>query len=346
MAQYPDLAEFLAAQKNAAQGGPGAAVQGGLEGAITGNQLAFQQKLLGARAALQQAQMNFYNRKTESNYVDADTANKALGKPLFTPGTQVPYQTLDTELRNQAGTAKSAAGAGAKQQATDEKALADLGNTLAANKNSRSPASQAQISLNNIQRAKALVDQVRQQPGGPDTRQTYELALAQVRSLIGAQQISEKEVDALKPSTFKGSALAFLEKVQNEPIGQDQISFLNRLSDTLNREQGVNSDILNQFKAQVVTAHKGLISRNPQDAGDLIAAHGIDPTGFIPNYKPSQMATSLFPKNPVINPSVGGAVPGATAPGQTPSTPLAAAANGSQAPLNDPKALLRAKLGL
>lgn len=333
--QYPSLEELIAAQKYGSQGGPGAAIQAGLEGAVTGNQIAFQQRLAGARQALEAAQTKFYNQR-------ADLA----------PDLATSKENLDlaraSALTNRPAT--TAAAAGNKQQQADEKALVDLGNTLTANKNSRSPASQAQISLNNIQRAKALVDQVRQQPGGPDTRQTYELALAQVRSLIGAQQISEKEVEALKPSTFKGSALSFLEKVKNEPIGQDQISFLNRLSDTLNREQGVNSDVLNQFKAQILTAHKGLIQRNPQDAGDVIAANGIDPTGFIPQYKPSPMATSLFPKNTIINPAAVPPVPPGGAPTAQPTgnpgAPLQAAASGSQAPLTDPKAALRAKLGL
>jgi len=174
---------------------------------------------------------------------------------------------------------------GAGPEAKDEDRLLKFGETLSLNKNSRSPASQAQIALNNIQRAKALVDQVQAQPGGPDARQTYELALAQVRALIGAQQISEKEVEALKPSTFKGNALQFIEKIKNEPVGLDQLSFLKRLSDTLHREQNVNTDLVQKFRTQLSTTYGDVLKRHPERAAAILEAHDIDPTPFIPGYK-------------------------------------------------------------
>lgn len=174
---------------------------------------------------------------------------------------------------------------GAGPEAKDEDRLLKFGETLSLNKNSRSPASQAQISLNNIVRAKALVDQVVTQPGGPDSRQTYELALAQVRALIGSQQISEKEVGALLPSTFKGNINQFLEKVKNEPIGLDQLKFLTRLSDTLNREQKVNTGIVSDFRRQLSTTYGDVLKRHPERAAAILEAHDVDPTPFIPGYR-------------------------------------------------------------
>src|SRR5258708_39363342 len=96
---YPSLEELLAAQKYASQGGPGAAISSGLEGVVSGHKMAFDEKLANAKTALERAQTNLATRKEQSNYVDADTANKQLGKQLFPAGTQVPYQTMDVALR-------------------------------------------------------------------------------------------------------------------------------------------------------------------------------------------------------------------------------------------------------
>jgi hypothetical protein len=232
------------------------------------------------------AQADLATRKAPSL---PSTALSGFLSPEQTKGLpeQLPQESFDTlvklgESKNRMDQAKSD-----KQENKDEDKIIKLGETLSFATRPNSPAKLAEVSLNNINRANQLIDQVKLQPGGPDARQTYELSLAQVRALIGAQQISEKEVAALLPSTFKGNVLQYLEKLKNEPIGLDQLKFMDRLQDTMNREKRVNQEIVDKFRTEIATTYGDVIQRKQDRAGQILQLHGLDINNFLPGKKGS-----------------------------------------------------------
>lgn len=235
-----------------------------------------------------QAQTNALNAQADLATRKApslpSTALSGFLSPEQTKGLpeQLPQESFDTlvklgEAKNRSDQAKSD-----KADLKDEDKIIKLGETLSFATRPNSPAKIAEVNLNNINRANQLVDQVRLQPGGPDARQTYELALAQIRALIGTQTLSEKEVAAVLPTTFKGNVLQYIEKIKNEPIGLDQLKFMERLQDTLNREKKVNGEIVNKFRTEIATTYGDVIARKQDRAGQILQLHGLDINNFLP----------------------------------------------------------------
>jgi hypothetical protein len=113
-----------------------------------------------------------------------------------------------------------------------------------------------------------LIEQIDTQKGGADTRQSMELALAQVRTLIGTGQITESEVHHMMPQTYRGNVAKFMEKVTNEPQGQESQYFLSRAKDFFHRENALTQTQMERRYSELAAPFKKVLDRN----GDVRAS--------------------------------------------------------------------------
>jgi len=132
-----------------------------------------------------------------------------------------------------------------------------------------------QQKLNNIGNAKALIDQVEQQPGGADQRQMFEVASATVKTLIGNNMLTEGEIKQMIPDTYKGNVNKFLEKVSNQPKGLEAQQFVNRFKDTLSREYDVTNKQMESARTELLGGYKKWAEDNPDYSTPILQAQGI-----------------------------------------------------------------------
>lgn len=140
--------------------------------------------------------------------------------------------------------------------------------------------------LNRIGRAEALVAQMSKQKGAGDTRQMRELATSLATVLTGGNVVAQSQIEELVPRTYKGNAMAFLEKLSNNPTGLEQQEFISRLADTLGREKQTINTQINAAQNQALPAMGVLKQRNPQGYQGLIDANVNNPA--YQNPPPSQ----------------------------------------------------------
>jgi hypothetical protein len=201
--------------------------------------------------------------------------------------------------------------ADAEQRANDKanafqyKLVADA----SGNQKARSALSLNQIKLNAIGNAEALIEQTRNQPGGADKRQMFEVAAATARTLLGNNQLTEGEINQLIPSTYKGNINKFLEKVSNDPTGVDAQSFVNRYSDTIQREKRVAINQINSARSQLLGGNQNWLDANPDRAPYVYKALGV----FDPRYNPDH--TLLEPQGAISSPDA------STTPASSPTSP-------------------------
>jgi hypothetical protein len=107
-----------------------------------------------------------------------------------------------------------------------------------------------------------LIEQIDTQKDGADRRQAMELALSQVRTLIGTGQITEGEVHQMMPSTWRGNVATFMEKVANQPEGQESQYFVNRAKDFFRRENDLTNHQIDRRYNELAAPFAKVLGRN------------------------------------------------------------------------------------
>lgn len=172
----------------------------------------------------------------------------------------------------------------ASTQKSDEIRLSQLGRQLSSDKEFTN----IRTKRDNLENVAALIEQTAKQPDGPDKRQLYEQSLAQVRVLIGNQQISEKEIEHLLPSTYRGTVSSFLEKITNKPQGTEAQAFMERATDFFKRESKVTVDQMNRRVTELSTPYKHILDRNADTASEIFSTYKVNH----PKYNPAPLESN------------------------------------------------------
>lgn len=135
----------------------------------------------------------------------------------------------------------------------------------------------AQGKVNAAERAQALLDQAKTQPGGLDSRQIEELAQS-TSAILGSGTSASARVEALVPHTLFGRAQTLNEYLSNNPKGQGMQAFTNRLADTISREKAVAQDQVNKYLVEGTPGLPDLMKVAPDQANAKLMRAGIDPS--------------------------------------------------------------------
>lgn len=140
----------------------------------------------------------------------------------------------------------------------------------------------------NLENVKGLLDQVSQQGEGPDRRQLYEQAIAQVRVLAGSGQISEKEIEHLLPSTFHGKLAQGLEWLTNNPQSTEAQAFLDRGQHFFERESKITNDQMSRRVNELSAPYKQILERNQDVASETFKSYNVNHSKYNPAAKETE----------------------------------------------------------
>lgn len=138
----------------------------------------------------------------------------------------------------------------------------------------------------NLENMKGLMDQVASQPDGPDRRQMYEQAVGQMRVLAQNGQLSEREIEHLLPSTFRGKVAQGLEWLTNNPQSTEAQAFLKRGQEFFGRESKITRDQGDRRITELSSPYKRILDRNQDVAGEVFKTYGVNH----PTYNPASTA--------------------------------------------------------
>jgi hypothetical protein len=142
----------------------------------------------------------------------------------------------------------------------------------------------------NLENVGGLMQQVNEQGEGPDKRQMYETAMAQVKVLVGNNQISEKEIERMLPSTFRGKVAEGLEWLTNHPKSTEAQDFMKRGQDFFQRETGITNTQFERRFNELSSTYKPILERNMDAASTTYSTYGI----HHPKYNPAPKDSSGF----------------------------------------------------
>jgi len=112
-----------------------------------------------------------------------------------------------------------------------------------------------------------------------DTEQT-ELAMG-FGQLVGGGKPAEGEVMRLiPPENLQSGAQGIKQWFTNEPLGRNQVAFVERLGHSIQRQRDVAQELINKEKAQRAGAEQKLREMAPQQWEANIIGAGLDPTKF------------------------------------------------------------------
>ncbi len=131
--------------------------------------------------------------------------------------------------------------------------------------------------INAAERAQALLDQAKSQPGGLDSRQIEELAQS-TSNLLGSGTQASARVEGLIPHTLFGRTQSLKEYLTNNPTGQGMQAFTDRLAETIGREKKLADTQKKQFQIEGLGAHSRLKKSNPELYNQMLQEKGIDPS--------------------------------------------------------------------
>jgi len=106
------------------------------------------------------------------------------------------------------------------------------------------------------------------QKGGADKRQMEEFAIGLNAMLSGSNQGAQQQVQALVPHTWWGGAQGIGEYLTNNPTGLGQQKFVQRMLDTISREQEVAKQQMDRTRYARLTQYKDILEGHKQDFED------------------------------------------------------------------------------
>jgi hypothetical protein len=127
------------------------------------------------------------------------------------------------------------------------------------------------------ERAEALLEQAKSQPGGLDSRQVEELAQSTSNLLGGGAQASAR-VSALVPHTFWGNTQSLQEYLTNHPTGLGQSDFTDRMAETIRREKELAQKQMQRYQAESLPGFDRLKKHNPDVYNQILAEKGLTPS--------------------------------------------------------------------
>lgn len=132
-----------------------------------------------------------------------------------------------------------------------------------------------QETLNSIARAKGLLQQF--EDGDLPPAQVAELTEAWQRAISGGSG-SEERIKRLLPASAKGDVNKFIGYMINTPKGAGQQEFIKLISDSLDREEKINSDIIKSAQVQRAMGprYKGYRENYPDEYKASLMQLGID----------------------------------------------------------------------
>lgn len=175
-----------------------------------------------------------------------------------------------------------------KQQKSDDTRLTQWARTLSGDREFTN----VRTKRDNLENMGGLLDQVASQKEGPDRRQMMEQAMGQVRVLINTGQISEKEIEHLMPSTFKGKIAQGLEYFTNQPESTDAQDFTKRARDFFHRESDITNNQFSRRVNELSAPYSGILDRNQDVASETYKTYGVNH----PKYNPKHDEKATAPR--------------------------------------------------
>jgi hypothetical protein len=121
------------------------------------------------------------------------------------------------------------------------------------------------------------------QPGGLDSRQIEEAAVASAALVGGGNGPAQSTVQALVPHNMASSAAGIKEWLMSEPQGADQQAFVARMMETAEREKQLATEKIKGIKGSVLQKYAHLKDRDPSRWADTMAYHFGDDAKFDKN---------------------------------------------------------------
>lgn len=108
-----------------------------------------------------------------------------------------------------------------------------------------------------------------------DSRQMEELAIG-LQKLLSSGQSSVTQVQALVPHTIRGNAAKLKEWLVNDPQGTNQIAFVQRMAETIERERNLAQDQVKSAQKKRLSAYSEFKKKNPERYDMILRAYGLD----------------------------------------------------------------------
>ncbi len=122
-----------------------------------------------------------------------------------------------------------------------------------------------------------------------DSRQLEEMSLGMAKLLSDTGASGRAQVEALVPKSVWGDGKKLAEWLTNDPKGTDQIEFVKRMAETIEREREIASNQVKSAQVSRLSAFEKLKHRDPDRYNQIIQAYDIDPAQIDENgrYKPA-----------------------------------------------------------
>ena len=134
-----------------------------------------------------------------------------------------------------------------------------------------------QKKVDQAERLEALITDSNGNVSNLDQRQIEELAIGLNSMLTNASTGAASQVAALVPKSAVGNVQKLKEWLSNEPTGTNQLEFVKRMADTVNREKATAQNQVMKAQVQRLSAHSGLQKTNPDLYNEITQSYGLTP---------------------------------------------------------------------
>jgi hypothetical protein len=121
-----------------------------------------------------------------------------------------------------------------------------------------------------------------------DSRQIEELAIGLNSMLSNSNSSAVSQVEALVPKTAIGNSTKLQEWLSNNPTGVNQIAFVQKMADTVEREKNIASSQVKKAQRQRLAAYEKFKQAAPDEYNQLLNSYGLNE----PEEKPLPVASN------------------------------------------------------
>lgn len=180
----------------------------------------------------------------------------------------------------------------------NEKKISALKDDLDPNKARGGNMSFNQKKVDQAERLEGLIHDSNGNVSNLDSRQIEELAIGLNSMLSNSSSSAVSQVEALVPKTIMGNAQKLKEWLTNDPQGVNQIAFVKRMAETVEREKQIAGDQVKRAQVQRLSAYQHLAKSNPEAYNQILNAYGIDPSDIQNGqYKPQRQQSKIKVSN-------------------------------------------------
>lgn len=132
------------------------------------------------------------------------------------------------------------------------------------------------------ERLESMIDYANKyQEGGADSRQIVELATGFQAQLTGGNgRGNYQQVQDLIPHTMVGNVNKMAEWLTNNPRGAKQQAFVDRMMQSVHRENATVQAQMERTKFQRLATFDDFANRNPEQFNDMLRSNGVDPDKY------------------------------------------------------------------